>query len=279
LGQKPPGSEVEVFAPGIVSIEDGKEYKMTISPDLREVFFTRRTPKGRDDRIWYTQLDDGVLVTPVLAPFTYESLEVGPCFAPDGDRLYYKSRRPLPGETVRSVRFNVWYVDRTDDGWSEPHFLGPPINDYDPVYLSFAEDGTLYFTRSAPREIWYAELQDGEYGAAQPLCDEVNNLPDVAHPAIAPDESYIIVDSYIRRGGALVGSLYVSFRRADGSWTTAASLAEALNAAENDIYASPRISPDGKYLFFESYLPATDQADILWVSTRIIDALKAEALR
>ena len=42
-----------------------------------------------------------------------------------------------------------------------------------------------------------------------------------------------------------------------------------LNATPQDIYAAPRITPDGKYLFFEKYLPATDQADIYWVSTEI----------
>ena len=50
----------------------------------------------------------------------------------------------------------MWYVDRAEDGWSEPQFLGPPLNDYGPVYCSIADDGTLYFTRASPREIWYA---------------------------------------------------------------------------------------------------------------------------
>ena len=67
----------------------------------------------------------------------------------------------------------------------------------------------------------------------------------------------------------LVGSLYVSFRNPDGTWKEAVSLADALNATPQDIYAAPRISPDGKYLFFERYLPDTDQADIYWVSTQI----------
>ncbi len=279
LAQIPPGTEVEVFAPGIVSIEQGKEYKITFSPDLQEIFFTRRTPNGGNDRIWYTRLENGALTTPELAPFAYDSLETDPSFTPDGNRVYYNSWRPLPGEDALSQHHNVWFVNRTANGWSAPQFLGPPINDYRPVYFSFADDGTLYFTRSNPREIWFAELENGQYVEAQRLPDEINDLPMVAHPAIAPDESYIVVDSYYRKGGVLVGSLCVSFRKQDGSWTEAVSMAEALNAAETDIYASARITPDGKYLLFEKYFPATDQADIYWVSAEIIETLRPEELR
>lgn len=278
LGQTPPGTNVEVFAPGIVSIEDGKEYKITISPDLQEIFFTRRTPHGRNDRLWYSRVENGALTTPELAPFAYDSLESDACFTPDGTRLYFNSWRPVPGEETLSERHNVWFVDRTEEGWSEPQFVGPPLNDYRPVYFSIVNDGTLYFTRSSPREIWYAELQDGQYGEAQRLPDEVNYVRDIAHPAVAPDESYIVVDSVYLEGGRIAGGLYISFKKPDGSWTQAVSMHEALKASESDIYAAARISPDGKYLFFESYLRETDQADIYWVSTEVIEDLRSEIL-
>ena len=270
LGQKPPGMEVQIFAPGIVSIKEGKEYKITISPDLREIVFTRRTPGGGDDRLWYSRIENGKLTVPALAPFAYDALEMDPCFSPDGNRLYFNSWRPVPGEGIASSRPNVWFVDRTKDGWSEPKFLGPPLNDYQPVYFSFANDGTLYFTGSSPRGIYYAEPEDGQYLEAHSLPDEINAVRDVAHPAVAPDESYVIVDSAYYQGGRLVGSLYVSFRTPDGSWTKAVSLHAALNATEADVYASPRISPDGKYLFFERYDRETDRSDIYWISTDVI---------
>jgi Tol biopolymer transport system component len=262
LGQVSPGSRVEVFAPGVVSIEDGQEYKITFSPDLQEIFFVRRTPNGRNDHIWYSSLENGVLSAPVLAPFAYDCIEMDPAFTPDGNRLYYNSERPFAGEDSLSDRWNVWYVDRTPDGWSEPQFLGPPLNDVMPVYFSFANDHTIYFTNARPRMIRFAEWIDGKFSNIESLPYAINSLPNVAHPAIAPDESYIVVDSYLERGGTLVGSLYISFRNQDGSWTEAVSLAEVLNATPEDIYAAPRITPDGKYLFFEKYLPTTDQADL-----------------
>ncbi|MBU0492215.1 MAG: VCBS repeat-containing protein [Chloroflexi bacterium] len=278
LGQKPPGLDVEVFAPGVVSVEDGKEYKIAFSPDLQEIFFTRRTPKGRDDRLWTCRLENGKLTVPELAPFAYDTFETDACFTPDGDRLYFNSVRPLPGETTPSRRLNVWFVDRTETGWSEPRFLGSPLNDYQPVYFSFADDGTLYFTRSSPRGIYYVETKGGQYLEAQKLSYEINYVREVAHPAVAPDESYIVVDSAYEQGSRLVGSLYVSFKRPDGTWTRAVSLHEALKASEADVYAAPRISPDGKYLFFERYEVETDRSDIYWVSTAVIEGPKAQVL-
>jgi hypothetical protein len=271
LGQKPPGLDMQVFAPGIVSIEEGKEYKIAVSPDLQEVFFTRRTPRARDDRLWYSRLENGELTMPELAPFSYDSLESDACFSPDGKRLYFNSWRPLPGEDSPGAKHNLWYVDKTEDGWSEPRPVGPPLNDYRPVYCSIANDGTFYFTRSSPREIWYAELEGGQYVGAQRLPDEINDLVDVAHPAIAPDESYIVVDSCEQPRGQLICSLHISYRKPDGSWTKAVSLRDALNASDSDVHAAPRISWDGNYLFFEEYEKATDKSDIYWVSTEVLD--------
>lgn len=278
LGQKQPGLDVEVFAPGIVSVEESKEYKITISPDLQEIFFTRRTRGGRDDRLWYSRLENGRLTMPELAPFTYDSFETDPCFTPDGNRLYFNSWRPLPGEEAASARPNVWFVDKTKEGWSEPQFPGPPLNDYQPVYFSFANDGTLYFTRSNPRGIYYAEPEDGKYREAKRLPDEINYVREVAHPAIAPDESYIIADSAYEQDGRLVGSLYISFKRPDGSWTKAVSMHETLGASKADVFAIPRITPDGKYLFFEDYEKETDKSDLYWVSTEVLEEIRSKVL-
>lgn len=279
LGQTPPGLDVEVFAPGIVSVEEGKEYNITISPDLQEIFFTRRTPGGRDDRIWTSRLENGKLTVPELAPFAYDLLETDACFTPDGNRLYFNSARPLPGEETASPLPNMWFVDKTETGWSEPQFVGPPLNDYHPVYFSIADDGTLYFTRSSPRGIYYAEPEAGRYLEARRFPDEINQVRDVAHPAVAPDESYIIVNSSYEQNGRLVGSLYISFRRPDGSWTKAVSMHDTLQASEADVYAIPRITPDGTYLFFERYDRETDRSDIYWVSTDVIKQLGPETSR
>jgi Tol biopolymer transport system component len=274
LGQNSPGMTPEIFAPGIVSIEEGKEYKITFSPDLREIVFTRRTPRGGNDRLWYCRFEDGKLNKPVPAPFGHDCLELEASFTPDGMRIYFASFRPAPGESAPGRTPNIWFVERAGDSWGEPQLLESRLGEIIPVYLSFEKNGTLYFTNRRPREICTAVLKDGKYTDFKRLPDEINYLPDVAHPAVAPDGSFIIVDSIIERDDRLVGSLYVSFRKPDGSWTRAASMKEALQATDADIYAAPRVTPDGKYIFFERYVRDTDKSDIYWVDARVVDALR-----
>ena len=274
LGLKPPGLKPEVFSPGVVSIENGKEYKITFSPDLKEMFFISRVPKGRNDRIFYTRFEDGKLTEPVRPPFGYDCTEMEAHFSPDGNRLYINTFRPLPGEQELNTWPAMWYVDRTPDGWSEPQVLESELNDYMPMYLSFEDDGTVYFTCARPREIRTAKLVNGEFTDFARLPDEVNYLRDVAHPGVAPDGSYVIVDSYYLENDRIVGSLYISFRRADGSWTKAVSMKDALGTTDADVYASARVTPDGKYIFFERYERETDKADLYWVSSKVIESLR-----
>lgn len=276
LGQKPPGLIPEVFAPGIVSIEKGKEYKITFSPDLKEIIFTRRTPKGGNDRLWHCRFENGRLTTPGLVPFGYDCFEPEASFTPDGNGIYFASMRPIPGEKSLSRMPNIWFVNKTGNGWSEPQFQGSPLNDYIPVYFSFENDGTLYFTNFNPREIYTSKLNNGEYTEFTRLPDEINYLREVAHPAVAPDGSCLIVDSFYEENDKITGSMYISFRKPDGSWTKAVSMKDVFNSVQ---YSTARITPDGKYIFFEKYIQETDKSDIYWVDAKIIEKLKPDELR
>jgi hypothetical protein len=69
------------------------------------------------------------------------------------------------------IWFNTTLAGESAEREGSGLYLGqePPglENDYDPVYSSIADDGTLYFTRSIPREIWHTEPEDGAYREAQ----------------------------------------------------------------------------------------------------------------
>lgn len=279
LGQNPPGTNPEIFAPGIVSIEDGKEYKPTISPDGTELFFIRRTPNKRNDCIYYAKLENGVLSNPSRATFSYNCFEGQPTFSTDGKRLYYMSCRPLPGTSELCQLPNLWYVEKKDSGWSEPQYLSGTISSHHPAQLSFTNDGTVYFISNVERKIFYAEVKNGIYEEAKLLQNGINNLPQTGHPCIAPDGSYIVVDHIARENDKMVSELFVSFRNKDNSWGMPKSLKIVLQMKDTDIFSAPRITYDGNYLFFEKYEPATDKSDLYWVSTKIFDDLCKEALK
>ena len=97
----------------------------------------------------------------------------------------------------------------------------------------------------------------------------VNTEFDEASPFIAPDQGYLL---FMRLGGpGSLGSvdLYVSFRTVDGGWSAPRNLGPRVNTEADEI--CPIVSPDGRYLFFNS------EGDNYWVDAAIIEELRREA--
>jgi Tol biopolymer transport system component len=69
--------------------------------------------------------------------------------SPDGTQLFFSSYRPVEANAPPKKDWDIWVVDRTEHGWSQPHNLGPTINTVDRESSpSVTMDGTLYFKRS-----------------------------------------------------------------------------------------------------------------------------------
>ena len=68
-------------------------------------------------------------------------------------------------------------------------------------------------------------------------------------PYIAPDESYMIFSAY-EIGGIENNDLYIVFKEDDGNWSDAVNMGESINTEYQEQF--PRVSNDGKYLFFTS---------------------------
>lgn len=273
FGQKPPGMTPEIFTPGIISNDHSQDFAGTFSPDGAEFFFTRRKT-GPDQRNWYTKIKNGVWTEPQLAPFTYDAFEFEPHISPDGKKLFYGSRRPKPDSSELNNSSDIWFVEKTETGWSEPQYLTPVINDVMPMYMSAALDGTLYYTNNSDRGICKSELVNDEYTAPERLPDEINYLP-AAHPYIAPDESFLIFDARPTNDVMDDPDIFISFHNPDGSWTKAVTIEDQVSSGNNELAAS--VSPDGKYLFFESN--RIGSMNIYWVDAKIIDILKAKIVK
>ncbi len=297
LGQEFPGPEPRLFAPGVVST-GLDELNAVFAPNGDEFFFSVKLPgEGRHTMMAMAQVD-GHWTAPEVLPFSGRYAEADPAFSPDGNRLFFVSRRPLGG-TGDPKDWDIWTVDRTAGGWGEPQVLGGPINtDQHEIHPSFTRDGTLYFSSNRTGgygafDIYRSRFVDGVYGEPENLGAAVNTPRGEGDVFVAPDERYIVF-SGSRADGYGRDDLYVSFRRSDGSWTEARNLGEAVNSAT--IEYTPQVSPDGRYLFFTSYrqpprdyatpniqsydqlerlysTPQNGLGDIYWVDARVIEAL------
>lgn len=252
------------FAPDIIS-DERWHWRISFTPDGDTAYFSVSDgwfPATRTATIMRsTRGTDGSWTEPDTASFSGTWSDMDPFVARDGSRVYFSSLRPAGG-VMREV-FDIWYVDRTAAGWSEPVRLGREVNsDQDELYASASADGTLYFA-SGPTSpsaggswnIYSARPAGSGFEARQPVPD-VNNTaaPDPENPTstwdfnpeISPDGRTLLFGS-LRAGGHGLGDIYVSFRSDDG-WSEPRNLGPIVNSAEDEYH--PTLSADGTTLYF-----------------------------
>lgn len=264
LGQNVPGKVPEIFAPGIISTELGWEAAISFSPNGKELFFTwRPSIEGSGNRLLQMQLKDGRWTKPAYTSFSKNTKSYEAFISPDGKRIFYNSDKEKP--KGKNIIGDIWYSEKTDDGWSESKYLTETVNKGWTMFMSLSIENTLYFTGGYNRVfgIYKSEFIDGKYQEPEYLPNEINFLRG-AHPFIAPDESYLIFDA--QPDGMGKSQLFISFKDDNGNWTKA----EAFNKTINATYTEniPNVSPDGKYFFFHR------NNDIYWVDALIIQNMK-----
>jgi hypothetical protein len=275
FGQEPPGMTAEMFAPGFIST-DRSEINSVFAPDRHEFYFTTWT-RDAGTKMLVTSEFDGRWTRPEVASFSNHNSDVDPAFSYDGNRVFFSTRRPRPGETEnREDGFDIWFADRTETGWAEEQYLGPLVNSgKSQVYSTATRDGTLYF--QAIREegygkadIYRSRLINGIYQTPENLGPVINSENYEGDVFIAHDESYLIVSIYGREDSLGEGDLYISFRSANDAWSPLRNMGSAINSEKRDF--CPMVSPDGKYLFFSS--KRAGEGDIFWVDAKIIETLR-----
>ena len=242
-----------IFAPGIVSTPED-EFGGTFDLDGRTVYFNRTVPRSQLYVVFFSRFANGAWQPPAVAPFSGRYRDSDPVLSPDGGRLFFVSDRPRGGQPVRD--FDVWVAEREAAGWSEPHLLEGPVNsEGNEYFISATREGTLYFTSNRPGskggiDVWRSRWEGDHYGAPENLGDTING-PGLANieAYVAPDESFLLLGSFGRPEGRGDCDLFVSYP-AGSAWSKPIPLGPEINTAAREY--SPRISPDGRYLFYAS---------------------------
>ncbi|MCP4581677.1 MAG: hypothetical protein GY839_08640 [candidate division Zixibacteria bacterium] len=296
LGQALPDTIPRIFAPGFISA-GFNERDAAFSPDGQEFYFSIWLPL-RKGVIMVSRQFDGQWTQPQVASFSGKYSDTEPFITHDGSKLYYASNKPLDDES-EAKDYDIWYVERTQTGWSNPINLGEPINsEQNEFYPALTISGTLYFTalNEKSEDIFRSELVDGKHAEPANLGDSINTKSGEFNSLISPDESYLIFSSFGRGDGSGGGDLYISFRDDNGVWTKARNMGERFN--NNRLDYCPALSPDGKYLFFtaskiwpefektrlKSYndietlhnSTRNGNSDIYWVDSKVIQSFKPE---
>jgi len=253
MGQTPPGNEQKRFAPGIITLDHGT---ITTSPDGNEIYW------GTGTSIMMSKIQDGKWTKPDFASFssqrTIDFYDDVPFITPDNRRLFFTSKRPIGSDSTRKE--NIWFVERTNDGWSEPRPVGNTVNKMSLHWqVSVSSSGTLFFSGISPEshgnsDIYFARLVNGEYAEPENMGPVINSKDGESMPFIAPDESYLLFYRVVLQRGLL----YISYKTQDGQWLPPKKV-DHITPYVGDI-----VTHDGKYLFFYNQ----------WVSAQFIEEMR-----
>lgn len=258
-----PDTVALTFLPGIVSnaASDSLDFNAAFSPDGQSFYFTRPV-KGKW-QIFLSEYDGIHWAKPELALFNEQDYsQADPTFGPDGN-LYFISNRPK--NTSQAVsNFNIWSIKLLAGGkWSLPECVEAVNTDSTEYYISFAENGNLYFSSTreggyGQEDIYVSKRINGRFSKPVNLGDAINSAESEHDPCISKDESFLVYNSYGRKEGYGQADLYASKMKKDRTWSRAANLGKAFNTPAYEYTAY--ITPDSKYFFF------TSDYDIKWIS-------------
>jgi Tol biopolymer transport system component len=255
---KPSGAFLK-FLPGIVSSDSTFEFNSLFDPAGKTFYFSRNEIHD----IYQTTFNGSQWTSPIITSFSEKEFkECDPAFSPDGNKLYYIStRKRNPTDSIND--FDIWFVERVGEKWSDPQNLEIVNSDSSEFYVSFAKNGNLYFASNREGsigsfDIYVSRFVKGAYTIPENVGNAVNDEHMEHDPFISSDERLLIFTSVNREDGIGRGDLYYSVRNAEGNWLKARNLGPTINSADYDF--CPYISPDGNYFFY------SDNNDVKWIN-------------
>jgi len=239
----------------------------SISSDGLELYFSSNRPGGQGAYdLWVLKrasADDDWGPAENLGPAVNSpSQEAGPSISADGLALYFHSNRP-----GGHGDFDIWVTRRAtkDDSWGEAVNMGPTIN-------CSGSDGESWIAPDS-LELYFASSRSGGYGGydiyvarratQDDLWGEAVNLGPVVNSAyneqllsLSPDGLLLLFSDNPfqgtpRPGGYAEADMWMARRTSlSAPWQTPVNFGRQVNGPAPD--AEPRISPDGRTLYFFS---------------------------
>jgi Tol biopolymer transport system component len=230
---------------------DQYESTPAFSPGGRELYFFRADRNFDNYRLLRSRCEAHGWSAPEAVPFASAAgvLEADPFVSPDGQRLYYVSARPGPGEAHSAdADLDIWFVQRGRKGdWGAPQRLPEPVNSPATELLPRLDDrGRLWFGSDRAgglggRDI-YVATPDGQGGwqvanAGAPISTAANEYE--ASPSADGRHLVVVAD----RGDR--SHLY-HFEWHEGRWVERGKL-----KARDDVFQiGPMLSPRGDRVLF-----------------------------
>lgn len=249
--------DTAIFIPGIVSDTARIESSITFSPNGDSCFFSIRNGQvmGRNNwAIMYTVYKDGAWSTPDTCSFSGKFPDYGPYMSPDGNALYFSSRRPVHDTgTIIKGDYDIWMVQRKGNDWDQPVRLADGIN----------TNTEEYSVAVSHRSVFINARRNDSLGATDmfsvPIHEQFNpfsSFHNVGKPLndemweggmyVSPDET-MLVFQHLVDGEGESEQIKVSYKT-DTGWSKPVLLNGLVNTSVHEM--APYVTPDRKFIFF-----------------------------
>jgi len=200
--------------------------------------------------------------------------EVLPMIAPDGKTLFFV-RKGHPENLGSEKKDDIWVSERLPDGsWSAARNIGSPLNTdgFNFVCAVLPDNNTLllgnqYMKDGTQRQgLAMTNRVGGQWSFPTNIfIDRLGNLSELSEYTMSPDGRVLVMS--LQRADSIGGrDLYVSFRKADGTWTQPENMGAGINSAEQDV--TPFIAADGVTLYFSSNRPGGFGSNDVYMTRR-----------
>ena len=135
--------------------------------------------------------------------------------------MLFSSNRPTSGTSPKSD-IDIWYVERSSNGWGEPIHFGAQINtEFREFSPSVDSDGNLYFCSNKPNglgnmDIYMSAFVDGKYEIPINLGDSINSEHREGNVGISPDGTLLFFMVQHKPGDYGYDDIHYSFKKGNG---------------------------------------------------------------
>ncbi len=265
----------KIFGEGIISTKTESVFDIAFSPNGRTAYFTMRK-QNEKQKIMKTNFVKGSWTKPTVCSFSTDRDET-PFLTSDGNTLYFGSERQIPGKpNLGNFDMNIWKVENTGKGWSNPTVLPDIINQVQEkneewpssnANFIFSNDDKNYLYTTMQRgskaiEIYTTEKKNGTFSKPQKISGLFDNEKYWKYSAVySPDGNFLIFNSSNAPGAVGGEDIYVAKKTPSG-WSKAVGLGNLVNTKAEE--SSPRFSRDGKYFFFSRENRIDPEKDGVW---------------
>ena len=248
LGKIPPESTPQLFSDNLMLGNSAYiGHRIAISLDGKEIYFSSRESFNDPQIIQFLKYENNQWNGPfVLFPdFPFD--QTAPAFSIDGNTLYFHS--------IENDKILTYVIERDSGGWNAPQLFRGYTKEL--FYLQETNNNNFYATTNYAvnglggndicKIIISGDTISEVRGLGMPL--NTNGSSETSF-YIAKDESYIVLgrnEDFTK----LNRDLYISYKRADFTWTNPKSLGPKINTG-NVLKWGPYVTSDNKYLFYES---------------------------